>query len=266
LAIVDFEPALPRAAARTGVPMISLDHQHFLRTYDLRTLPFRLRCHAAFMALIVRAYCQGQRETIVSSFYFPPLRRGCGKVTQAGVMLRPNVLEAEPAPKGHLVAYWRKFAGEGILSALRGTGREVRVYGLGVRASSGNLSFHAIHEERFIEDLASCDALVSTAGNQLVGEALFLGKAVFVAPETRNFEQYINAHFLAQSGAGDWCEMEKLSASRLNTFLGRLDEYRSRIVSSRMNGLPATLEAIERHLPGAANAVSRRTSISTIAA
>ena len=30
LAITDFEPGLPRAAARYGIPLISVDHQHFL--------------------------------------------------------------------------------------------------------------------------------------------------------------------------------------------------------------------------------------------
>ena len=48
-------------------------------------------------------------------------------------------------------------------------------------------------------------AVVSTAGNQLVGEALYLGKPVLVMPERVNFEQAINAHYLEQSGAG-WVE------------------------------------------------------------
>ena len=255
LVVTDFEPALPRAAARMGVPFVSLDHQHFLTTYDLSSLPFHLRCHAAFMSLVVRVYYQGQRENIVSSFYFPPLRKNAGKVTQVGVMLRPEVLTAEPSNHGHLVAYWRRFASDEVINALRASGREVRIYGLGDRPSSGNLRFCAIDEQRFIEDLASCEALVSTAGNQLVGEALYLGKAAFVVPEARNFEQYINGHFLAKSGAGEWCEMQKVTPERLNGFLGKLDHYRSHICSSRINGLPSTLEALRRHLPGVATPV-----------
>lgn len=251
LVVTDFEPALPRAARRLGVPFISLDHQHFLLTYDLSGLPPGLRRHAAYMALIVRAFYSGQAATIVSSFYFPPLRRGCRDVTQVGVMLRPEVLAARPERGGHLVAYFRRFAGPRLIEALHATGREVRVYGLGAQPAAGRLRFHAIDERRFIEDLAACDALISTAGNQLVGEALHLGKPVLALPEARNFEQYINAHFLAQSGAGAWCEAERAGPAEIARFLARLDTFRPPADPARIHGLPATLAVLRRHLPAA---------------
>jgi uncharacterized protein (TIGR00661 family) len=252
LVVTDFEPALPRAARRLGVPFVSLDHQHFLLTYDLASLPPRLRLYAAYMALIVRAYYSGQAATVVSSFYFPPLRRGCRDVTQVGVMLRPEVLAARPERAGHLVAYFRRFAGDHLLAALHATGRAVRVYGLGACPPAGRLSFHAIEERRFVEDLAACDALISTAGNQLVGEALYLGKPVLALPEARNFEQYINAHFLAQSGAGAWREAEKVTSADVAGFLARLGGFRPPPDSARIHGLPATLAVLRRHLPAAA--------------
>lgn len=254
LVVTDFEPALPRAARRMGVPFVSLDHQHFLLTYDLSGLPPRLRLHAAYMALIVRAYYSGQAATIVSSFYFPPLRRGCRGVTQVGVMLRPEVLAARPERGGHLVAYFRRFAGPRLIEALHATGREVRVYGLGAQPAAGRLRFHAVEERRFVEDLAACDALISTAGNQLVGEALHLGKPVLALPEARNFEQYINAHFLARSGAGAWCEAERAGPAEVARFLARLDAFRPPADAARIHGLPATLAVLRRHLPPAAPA------------
>jgi hypothetical protein len=97
--------------------------------------------------------------------------------------------------------------------------------------------------------LASSSALISTAGNQLVGEALFLGKPVLAFPEARNFEQYINAHFLAQSGAGAWAEMEKVTPGHVTGFLDQLETYRGSIQRSRMNGLPATMDVLRRYLP-----------------
>jgi len=249
LVITDFEPALPRAARRCGVPFVSLSHQHFLVTYDLRSLPRSLRLHAAYMGAIVRAYYSGQRATIVSSFFFPPLRRRCHQVTQVGVLLRPEVTDAVPETGDHVVAYFRRFAGPHVLDALASARREVRVYGLGARPRCGNLVFRAVEERRFIEDLAGAAALVATAGNQLVGEALWLGKPSLVMPETANYEQYINAHFLRQSGAGDWSPAETFSAEVLDRFLAGLDGYRSRIDARHMNGLPATLRVLERFLP-----------------
>ena len=249
LVIADFEPALPRAAWRLSIPFLSIDHQHFLTTYNLTSLPAWLRAHAALMSLVVRAICSGQDHTVVSSFYFPPLRKSCQNVTQVGVMLRPEILATVPEHQSHIVAYWRRFAPPNVMEALQASGREVRVYGLGNRPRSGNLVFQPISEQRFLEDLANSSALISTAGNQLVGEALFLGKPVLAFPEARNFEQYINAHFLAQSGAGAWAEMEKVTPAHVTGFLDQLETYRSSIQRSRMNGLPATLDVLRRYLP-----------------
>lgn len=249
LVISDFEPALPRAARRCGIPFLSVNHQHFLTTYDLSCLPRALRWHAAYMGWVVKGYYSGQQESVVSSFYFPPLRPGMKGVTQVGVMLRPEVLQATACRGRHLVAYWRRFAGQNVLDALKASGREVRVYGLGDRPSEGNLRFHAIHETRFVEDLATCDALISTAGNQLVGEALYFNKPVLALPEARNFEQSINGYFLKASGAGETLGLEQLTGSDVRRFLDRLEDYRACIDSERMNGLPPTLDVIHRHLP-----------------
>jgi uncharacterized protein (TIGR00661 family) len=251
LVVADFEPALPRSARRRGIPFVSLTHQHFLLAYDLSSLPWSLRAHAVYMSWVVGAYYSGQRHNIVSSFYFPPLRRHSREVTQVGVMLRPEVRAAVPSAGGHVVAYLRRFAGPNVLEALAGVGRPVRVYGLGERPSAGRVTFHAINEKRFVADLASCFALVATAGNQLVGEALYLGKPCFVMPEARNYEQFMNAHFLAQTGGGAWMGMERVTPAALREFAHRRDEFAARIDRSRLDGLPAALRTLERFLPGA---------------
>lgn len=224
LVVTDFEPALPRAARRTGVPFISLDHQHFLVTYDLSSLSWSLRCHAAFMGSFCAAFCRGQAHTMVSSFYFPPLRSDILRqetptVSQIGVLLRPEILHAQPTMGGHLVAYLRRFSRPHVLQYLDACGVEVRVYGLGEQPVSGNLRFMGTDLTRFAEDLSTSRGLVSTAGNQLMGEALYLGKPVLAMPEPGNREQQINAHFLARSGGGLSVEMERLEASHLSHLL-----------------------------------------------
>jgi len=249
LVLTDFEPALSRAARRCGVPVVSFDHQHFLRTYDLSSLPLGLRLRAWGLARIVGLFCVAQVETIVSSFYFPPLRRCCRDVTQVGVLLRREIRNARSQPGGHLLVYFRRDVPANVFRALRDTGRPVKVYGLGERQREGNLEFRAICENEFVEDLANCHAVVSTAGNQLIGEAQYLLKPVLALPEKKNFEQRINAHFLAQSGCGACSRIEDLTPRVLGQFLDRCPEYRSRIDPDRVQGNPAALAAIRRHLP-----------------
>lgn len=249
LVITDFEPALPKAARRCGVPFISLDHQHFLTVSDLSSLPWDLRLKARLSEPIIGAYYQGQAQTIVSSFYFPPLRSSRREnVIQTGVLLRPDVVERRPTQQGHLLAYLRRFAPENVLGSLKQTDREVRIYGLGTRPSEGNLRFCPISDAAFLEDLVSCDALVCNAGNQLVGEALFLGKPVFGLPEPKNFEQYINAHYLRESGGGDWCAVSDVTPETFRRFLERSNEYAGRVDRRRLHGNPAAIAAIERQL------------------
>jgi uncharacterized protein (TIGR00661 family) len=248
LVITDFEPIVPRAARRAGVPFISLNHQHFLLTYDLRSLPPYLRWHASLMAQVVRTYYSGQAQTIVSSFYFPPLKPGCQNVTQIGVLLRREILYTQPEEGKHVVAYFRRFTSKTVLEALGQCGCEVRLYGLGAHPPRGQLRFLKVDAYRFMEDLATSRALISTAGNQLVGEALFLKKPVLAIPEQGNYEQHINGHFLQGSGAGIVVDMEAITPAHIRRFLDSLENLRSCIDRPSLLGNPVALEIINRYL------------------
>jgi uncharacterized protein (TIGR00661 family) len=251
LCISDFEPSLPRAARRAGTPLMSIDHQHVLLAYDLRTLPLRLRRYAWWMSWSVRCYYgRGGYEAVTSSFYTPPLKPGFEHVRQVGPMLREELVATVPHQENFLLSYLRPNTPPRVLETLAGCGWEVRVYGMGERPRQGRVSFHAIDERRFVNDLANCAALVSAAGNQLLGESLFLGKPVFAIPEEMHHEQQINACFLAQMGAGNWMTLESFSGAPLAKFLSQLDEYRvnTAALCGRLNGTPDALAAIRETL------------------
>ncbi len=251
LAISDFEPALPRAARAGGVPWMSIDHQHVLLAYDLTSLPFLLRRYAWWMSWAVRWYYGWHDYTpVASSFYSPPLKRGFEHVRQVGPMLRPEIVSTAPQTGEFLLSYLRSNTPPNVIESLAKCRFPVRVYGLGERASIGRLTFHAIDEIRFVEDLSRCAGLFSAAGNQLLGEALYFGKPVFAIPERMHHEQQINAHFLQQMGAGDWVTAESFTPERLDHFLERLDVYRANLVqfAGRLNGTHHALDAIEHAL------------------
>lgn len=251
LCIADFEPSLPRAAGQAGVPLMSIDHQHVLMAYDLRTLPLLLRRYAWWMSWSIRCYYGwGGYEAVASSFYTPPLKPGFEHVRQVGPMLRDDLLSVMPRQENFLLSYLRSNTPPRVLETLAQCGWPVRVYGMGERPSLGQLSFHAIDERRFVDDLAGCAALVSAAGNQLLGESLYLGKPVFAIPEELHHEQQINACFLKQMGAGDWTTLEAFSLPHLVKFLSNLDDYRAStsITCGRLNGTPDALAAIRQIL------------------
>jgi len=256
LAITDFEPALPRAAHGAGLPFLNLDHQHFLAYCDLGQLPRTLRMHAWMWGKVVERYYRGQVESVVSSFFTAPLRKNLPEpVTQVGVMLQPEILAAEPHDGGGLVVYLRKFASKALLKALKAIGKPTNVYGLGEMPAEGRMQFLAIDPGRFLEDLAASSALVTTAGNQVVGEALFLGKPVLALPESNNYEQSINAFFLRQTGTGDSADWRRVTSDDVHRFLDRGGEFRSKIDRERVSGNRAAASAIERLLPRRERAV-----------
>jgi uncharacterized protein (TIGR00661 family) len=249
LVITDFEPALPRAAKRVGVPFVSLDHQHFLVTNDLSDLPFEVRFYAAWMGSVVKLFYWGQSATVVSSFYSAPLLPQHADTIQVGVLLRPEIRYATPEQGSHLLAYVRRRGENRMLEALAECGRDVHVYGMGNLGTRGRLTFCPIDSRRFAEDLACCAAIVCTAGNQLVGEAHYLGKPVLAFPEEGNYEQQINGHYLDVSGGGRCVDGAALDVSFLRGFLEDIPSYRAHLRPEMVDGNPVVLDVINGCLP-----------------
>lgn len=251
LVVTDFEPLMPRAAQRQGVPVLSLDHQHFLSTYDLSELPPRLRRWAWRMSWSVWAFGIRAESTVVSSFYRPALRRGREDVVRVGPLLRPAVGERVPSRGGHILSYCRRATPDRVVGLLAATPLPVRLYGLGAREPRGAITFCEIDEHTFVDDLATADCVVGAAGNQLLGEALYLGKPVMAMPEYNHHEQCINAWFLERSGGGEQRYIERVTEEDLRGFLDRRETYRTNLVGQTdlYDGTADAAAAIESMLP-----------------
>ncbi|PQO42862.1 glycosyltransferase family protein [Blastopirellula marina] len=251
LIVSDFEPILPKAGRKCDIPVVSLNHQDFLLAYDLSSLPPVLQRWAWMMSFVVKAHHVDHAETIVSSFFKSRLRPGFDNVVQVGPLLRPDVCQAQPSEGGFILSYLRKATPDQTLELLKLCDRPVKVYGLGKRPADGPVTFHEIDENRFTEDFIHCDALVGAAGNQSLGEAIYLGKPVLALPESSHHEQRINSHFLKQMGAGSWTSIETFAKSHLTSFLDGIAKFRANLARYRglTNGNPPALAAIRKHLP-----------------
>ena len=252
LLVTDFEPLLPRAARRARVPVLSLDHQHFMSTYDLSSLPARLQRWAWIMSWSIWAFGIKQQKTVVSAFYKPPLRAGLNDVVQVGPLLRPAVRERTPHNAGHVLSYLRRATPPRVVDYLADLPVPVKVYGLGEKPPQGSITFCQIDEQTFLDDLAGCDSVISAAGNQLLGEALYFGKPVFALPEKHHHEQCINACFLEQLGGGEQRAIESVSSDDLHGFLDRRETYRENLAGSKdsFDGTETAARAIESMLTG----------------
>ena len=187
-------------------------------------------------------------RVLVSSFYDAP-PRGPG-VRVIPTLPRQAVRDLTPGEGDFLLVYLNRGQDqfdEGIRQALRGLNCPVRIYGTPQRGRDGLLNFLPPSDLPFLEDLARCRAVLSTAGNQLVGEAMHLGKPVLVFPE-RCVEQRMNARAVERLGIGMRASFKDFTTSRIRQFLGRLDVFADNIRRLRRDGLAEALGALDQFL------------------
>jgi uncharacterized protein (TIGR00661 family) len=90
----------------------------------------------------------------------------------------------------------------------------------------GNVSYRA-QGSTYLQDLSSCKAIVGTTGFSLIADSIYLKKPYFGAPLRKQFEQTHNAHFLVQSGFGEYSEA--ITRAELEGFLADLPRRRERL-------------------------------------
>src|SRR5262249_19742283 len=153
------------------------------------------------------------------SFFDAPPRQPGVKVV--GTLPRAAVRRLTPRRGEHLLVYLNRGQDqlhEGVVRSLDELRCPVHIYGTPRRGRAGRLAFLPPSDLPFLEDLAGCRAVISTAGNQLVGEALALEKPVLVFPECCA-EQRMNALAVERLKIGMRAAFRDLTADTIRTFL-----------------------------------------------
>jgi uncharacterized protein (TIGR00661 family) len=244
VSVCDADPWTHRASAHLGVPRISFDHFGIMAYCRPELSPRDARA-AARDVWIYRTLMGRPARIIVSSFYeSPPLSR---KVRCIGPLLRKEVREAQATPGEHLLVYLNNGSRQltpRLEEALHQSGLPMAVYGTQRVGRDGNLVFERPDDQRFIEYLASCRAVISTAGNQLVGEAMFLGKPLLVRPED-SVEQRMNAAAVARLGIGEQAMGDSLDAKAISGFLAKAEAYGANARQLWRDGRLQALDCLE---------------------
>jgi len=242
--ISDSEGWTHHAARRLGVGRISFDHygiMAFCRPPMSRG--DRLVCWAE--SLVYRALvCNPDRVIAVAFFDAEPSRSG---VSVVGPILREAVRKTPSVEGDYLLAYFSNAEANftpRIEQALRALDMPVVVYGPKRRGVDGRLDFRPAANEPFVRDLAGCRAVFSTAGNQLISEALHFGKPLMLMPED-SLEQRLNARIVRDWGIGTETRRGAVSVAALRTFMARRDEFASRVRLRRRDGLAEALAEID---------------------
>lgn len=228
--ISDFESWSWLFAKRHNIPLICIDNIQVINR--CKHSPDVIADNQAEFKLtrsIVKAKCPGAKHYLITSFFFPQIRKK--RTTMVYPILRPEILNTTPEQGEHLLVYQTSESYSHLPKILKKLNIPSTIYGLKSDLEEplqdGNLTFKPFSEQGFIHDLATSKAVVASAGFTLMGEALHLKKPYLATPIRKQFEQILNSRYLEKLGYGTYDT--HLDLHTLEYFLERHDEFSSHL-------------------------------------
>jgi uncharacterized protein (TIGR00661 family) len=234
LVFTAYEYAVPIAAHRLGIPVISVDNHHFL-TKCKCVLPRGQAASRLAYSFPLRLFFSNADFFFISAFYSLEPRNPRDTAVFPSV-LRKAVLDVTPRDGDHVLVYHTSPTFRGLSRVLEQIPRKFHIYGLGERPSRKNLVYKAPSIKGFLQDVASCQYVVTNGGHNLMAEALYYGKPVLSFPIDFAYEQFFNGHMLRLLGYGDYCLSPSPPLSVLQSFEQRLDRFRANIAGGEFCG------------------------------
>jgi uncharacterized protein (TIGR00661 family) len=202
LVISDFESFAWCFARWQRLPLLSIDNMQVLNrcrhddfASDDESFAYRLA------KLAVKAKLPGAYHYLVSSFFYPPVRKP--RTTLVPPILRPEILAAKREPAEHVLVYQTAAANaDALLSTLQKLPQRFKAYGTGKTGSFGNVECCPFSETAFVDDLRTARCVVAGGGYSLMGEAVHLHVPMLSIPIQGQFEQELNARYLERLGYG----------------------------------------------------------------
>ncbi len=226
--ITDFEPMTAYLAHHYNLPLISIDNQHRIR-YMTYPCPARLQKERRMTVSIIRAMVPRPDVSLVTTFYYGEAKND--RTLFFPPILQQSVLTRPPSDGGHVLVYLTS-GFESFLNVLKSFSREqFRVYGYDRDEQDGHIVYKPFSKAGFLQDLATCKAVMATAGFTLMTEAFYLRKPYLALPMHGQFEQELNAYLLARLKYG--INLRRVRSEAIGNFLYRLPEYKNNLNTYR---------------------------------
>lgn len=248
--------------------IIAIAHQYIYLHPDFR-FPKGFTIQAAFLKYYTKFTAIGARKIMALSMYALPNQPN-SKLQVTPPALRQNLLRKTPTTEPFILVYiinthfmaeiiqWHKQYPQVKLVCFTDN-RDVKERYKGTYKIDENLVFHSLHQEKFLDLMARCSALVCTAGFESVCEAIYLGKPVMLIPVEGHFEQYCNARDAERIGAGihskhidfDPCTVQLLQHSMDGeTFKRWTNQFPAILLKEISDALQENKPVLQYNLPG----------------
>ncbi len=220
LIITDFEPTSVILSNLYNVPLISIDNQHRITNLKIE-VPDKYKKEFFVCKSVIKAIVPDANYYLATSFFKEKLNDK--KTFIAEPIIREDVMKLIPSNKGHVLVYQTSKSNKKVLKELKSVDQKFIIYGFDVSKKDKNLIFKKFSTSGFLNDLASCKAVITNGGFTLMTEALYLKKPVLSEPIQGQFEQILNAYYLNKMGYGEF--VEKMSGLEIKKFLNNIPIY-----------------------------------------
>jgi len=209
LFLTAYEPFSMVASHCMGKPLISMDNQNELLHIEA---PPGTNMFAFRLARLATRICtHGAAVYIVKSFDKP--KNGGDRVRFVSPIIQDEIRRLTPTAGGHVLVYLTK-PNPGLVEILKTMDETFYVYCNNRVGDDGNVSYR-VQGATYLQDLSGCKAIVATTGFSLIADSIYLKKP------------YFGAHFLVQSGFGEYSET--ITKAELERFFADLPRYAKRL-------------------------------------
>ena len=222
LVISDFESWAALYALNHFLPVISIDNMQVInRCKHGKVITGSKGYDYALAKLAVKIKLPGAYHYLVTSFFFPAVKKK--RTTLLPPILRPEILAAKRERGAHVLVYQTASANEALIPVLKTLPYRFRVYGMGKEGGEGNVTLCPFSEGGFVDDLRTARGVIAGGGFSLMSEAVSLHVPMLSVPIEKQYEQELNARYLAHLGFGAWSR--QLSQDVIVDFLERADDF-----------------------------------------
>ncbi|MBN2512499.1 MAG: hypothetical protein JXB18_06135 [Sedimentisphaerales bacterium] len=224
LVISDFEPFSAWWAWRNRVPCISIDHEHLLTCCAVET-ERALWKERTMAQIVTRGYHTFADAYIVLNFFKVPVKNRSASLVPP--VVRNAVLQTHIRYGEHILVYSTD-SGDLIKKRLfdilsRCVEYRFYIYGFDLAEERGNCLFKKTSTKFFLNDLASCRAMVATAGFSLLSECIHFRKPMLLMPVRDQYEQAVNAYYVHKLRMGQ--RINILTVEVLRSFLDQIEIF-----------------------------------------
>ena len=242
LVVSDFESLSYFYAKKHDLPVVSIDNMQIINRCALDVdVPAEEQASWQMAKAIVKAKLPHCDHYLITTFFFPPVRKP--RTSLFPPILRDAVLDAPRSVGEHVLVYQTSDTFHDLVPTLQRLPGRFFVYGLKRDEQLGNVTLKGFSEDGFVRDLASARAVLAGGGFSLMGEAVYLGKPLLSVPLKGQFEQTLNALYLAKLGYGEY--HRELSERAIAQFLERAPGYAKNVAAHRQDRNRAILGKLD---------------------